>query len=44
MTVFPVLVVSCQFIKIMGRVELKACETWNIHQFDIESRLKVGLS
>ena len=35
-------VVCCQFIKILGRVELKASETWNIHQFDIETHLKVG--
>ena len=23
----------------LGRVELKACEAWNIHEFHIESRL-----
>ena len=36
-------VVCCQFIKILGRVELKASETWNIHQFDIESNLELRI-
>ena len=35
-------IVCCQFIEILGRAEWKASETWNIHQFHIETRFKVG--